>query len=71
MTSSALLVGVTLWAELELEVEYEPYVHDWLDWRDAPTATMKLVYPTIVADLEFEVVGTEVKSVLVTDAERG
>jgi hypothetical protein len=70
MTAGALLVGVTLWAELELEIEYESYVHDWLDWRDTPTVNMKIVYPTILAELELEVVGRKVKSVSVSDVER-
>jgi hypothetical protein len=70
ITAESLLVGVTLWAEFELEVEYE-YEHDWRIWRDEPTDKMKIVYPTVLAELELEVVGRKLKSVSVSDMERG
>jgi hypothetical protein len=70
MTSGALLVGVSLWAELEIEIEYESFHGDWRDRRDGPTINLKVVYPTVLAQLELEVVGQEVKSVLVSDVER-
>jgi PIN domain-containing protein len=70
MTAGALLVGVTLWAELELEVEFQSKIHDWRDWRDTPSAKIRVVYPTVIAELEFEVVGNEVKTVSVSDVQR-
>jgi hypothetical protein len=70
MTAGALLVGVTLWAELEIEVEYEPFRGDWRDWRDDSAISWKIIHPTVVAQLELEVIGREVKSAAVTDIER-
>lgn len=70
MTSGALLVGVTLWAELEIEVEYESFRDDWQDWKGGPTINLKVVCPTVIAQLELEVIGREVKSISVSDIER-
>lgn len=68
ITTESLFVGVTLWAELEIEVEYEPY--DWRDIIGEQTSKIKTVYPTLRAELAFEVTGRKLKSVSVTDMER-
>ena len=68
MTGGALLVGVTLWAELEIEAEYESD----LDWprEHLPTTRLKTLYPEIVAQLELEVVEKKIKRVSVSDIQR-
>ena len=70
MTAGALFVGVTLWAELEFEVEYEPFLSDWRDRRGEKAVTWRFEHPAVVMQLELEVIGREVKSVTVADIER-
>lgn len=68
MTAGALLVGVTLWAELEIEAEYESD----LDWprEDYPTTRLRMVHREVVTQLELEVIGRKVKRVSVSDIEK-
>jgi hypothetical protein len=71
MTSGALLVGVSLSAELEIELEYELLFSSyWRDRKGRPAIEIRMVYPTALIQLELEVVGQEVKSASVSDIER-
>jgi len=71
MVSGAMMVGVSLWAELEIEIEYEVSHDIWRSRSNGPTTQIKMVYPTIYAELQFEVVGKALKTVAVSDIERG
>lgn len=42
MSSGALLVRVTFWAELEMEVEHESFGDDWNDRVGSPSISMKV-----------------------------
>ena len=71
MVSGAMMVGVSLWAELEIEIEYE-IGHEIRRARsNGPTSQIKMVYPTIYAELQLEVVSNTLKTVAVSDIERG
>lgn len=71
MTSGALLVGVSLSAELEIELEYELlFSNRWPDRKRRPAIEIRIVYPTVLIQLELEVVGQEVKSASISDIER-
>jgi hypothetical protein len=70
MTSGALLVGVSLWAELEIEAEYELLFSGYWKDRKRRPIEIKTIYPTVLVQLELEVVGKEVKSASVSDIER-
>ncbi len=71
MLSGAMMVGVSLWAEVEIEIEYEVAADVWSSRRNGPTTQVQMVYPVIVAELQFEVVNKTVKTVSVSDVERG
>jgi hypothetical protein len=70
MLSGAMMVGVSLWAELEIEIEYEVMADVWSSKRSGPTTQLQMVYPTVVAQLQFEVAHRKLKSISVSDVER-
>jgi hypothetical protein len=70
MLSGAVMVGVSLWAELEIEIEYEVMAGVWSSKRNGPTTQLQMVYPNVVAQLQFEVSDKKIKSVSVSDIER-
>ncbi|NYF51086.1 PIN domain-containing protein [Tunturiibacter gelidoferens] len=70
MVSGAMMVGVSLWAELEIEIEFEIGQDVWLSRSKGPTSQVKVVYPVISADLQLEVANKSLKSVTVSDIER-
>ena len=55
MVSGAMMVGVSLWAELEIEIEYEIGLDVWSSRSNEPTSQIKVAYPVIYADLQLEV----------------
>ena len=48
MLSGAMMVGVSLWAELEIELEYEVATDVWSSRRNGSTTQIQMVYPVIV-----------------------
>ena len=71
MLSGAMMVGVSLWAELEIEIEYEVAADVWHSKWNGATTQLQMVYPVIVAELQCEVANKMLKSVSVSDIERG
>ncbi len=65
-----LYVGATVWAELEVEVEYYP----WADVYDRRVAysppKCECVYPEVEMDVQLDVVGEEVASIEVVKMNR-
>jgi hypothetical protein len=71
MLSGAMMIGISLWAELEIEIEYEVAADAWPSRRNGSTTQLEMVYPVIVAELQCEVANKMLKSVSVSDIERG
>lgn len=68
-----LYVSVTVWAELELEVEYykeQKYRYYGYHGEDTRSSETKCIYPCVTMQVQFEVSGETVKRVLVASVER-
>jgi PIN domain len=66
-----LYVSVTVWAELEVEVEYENSRHD-SHFRDEPRAvTTDCIYPCVRIEIQLEVRGQDVARVVIGSMEPG
>jgi hypothetical protein len=70
LAQNALYVGVTLWAELEVEVEYAATVERWnFQGGEAPTLAFLYVYPSVRLQLQLEVVREKLASAVVSGME--
>jgi hypothetical protein len=66
-----LYVSVTVWAELEVEVEYEPR-SEWGTHRaQRASATCECIYPCVTMRLQLDVVGNDVRRAVVSEMEDG
>ena len=52
-----LYVSIILWAELEVEVEYDPKTEDTYFRDDKLTSTCECIYPCVLMQLQLQVVG--------------
>ena len=71
VAADELYVGVTIWAELEVEVEYEGSRRDYYLRDEGRGPKTKCIYPCIRMDLQLEVRGQNVTGVVIGSMERG
>jgi hypothetical protein len=73
LDSDVLYVSATVWAELELEVEYyrrHKNRHYEFLGEDDTSSIIEYIYPCVTMQIQFEVSGETVKRVLVSSLER-
>ena len=67
VAQNVLYVSVIVWAELEVEVEYDPRTRGTYFGEDKLTATCECIYPCVRMHLQLEVVGEDLGAATVSE----
>lgn len=74
LDKDVLYVSATVWAEIELEIEYyrknnDPY-YEYFD-EDDSSSVVECIYPCVAMQVQFEVSGETIDQIIVASLERG